>query len=89
MYPSPILSALEAKLRALLVELGREGKVVGAQVCVYKDGEVVDSAAGVMGKYDPRPVLPSTLFSVFSATKGVTAALLHWLVDRRWVFAAF
>lgn len=84
-YPSPLLSPLEAKLRSLLVELGREGKVVGAQVCIYKDGEVVvDSAAGVMGKYDPRPVLPSSLFSVFSATKGVTAALLHWLADRRW-----
>ena len=52
------------------------------KVCAYKDGEVIiDTAAGVLGRYDPRPVQPDTLFSVFSATKGITAGMLHWLVD--------
>ncbi|KAA8525725.1 hypothetical protein F0562_007580 [Nyssa sinensis] len=52
------------------------------QVCAYKDGEVIiDTAAGVLGRYDPRPVQPDSLFPVFSVTKGITAGMLHWLVD--------
>ncbi|KAG6591650.1 hypothetical protein SDJN03_13996, partial [Cucurbita argyrosperma subsp. sororia] len=51
-------------------------------VCAYKDGEVIiDTAAGVLGRYDPRPVQPGSLFPVFSVTKGITAGMLHWLVD--------
>lgn len=53
------------------------------QVCAYKDGKVViDTAAGVLGKYDPRPVQPDSLFPVFSVTKGITAGMVHWLVDK-------
>lgn len=52
------------------------------KVCAYKDGEVIiDTAGGVLGKYDPRPVQPDSLFPVFSVTKGITAGMLHWLVD--------
>nr|XP_043622105.1 uncharacterized protein LOC122593719 [Erigeron canadensis] len=52
-------------------------------VCAYKDGKVIiDTAAGVLGNYDPSPVKPDTLFPVFSVTKGITAGLLHWLVDK-------
>ncbi|XVF48143.1 hypothetical protein PTKIN_Ptkin03bG0167200 [Pterospermum kingtungense] len=81
-YNTPVHSDVEAKLRQLLVELGNNDKILGIQVCAYKDGEVlIDTAAGVLGRYDPRPVQPDTLFSVFSATKGITAGMLHWLVD--------
>ncbi|TYH69706.1 hypothetical protein ES332_D05G073000v1 [Gossypium tomentosum] len=81
-YDTPVHSDVEAKLRRLLVELGNNDKILGIQVCAYKDGEVIiDTAAGVLGRYDPRPVQPDTLFSVFSATKGITAGMLHWLVD--------
>lgn len=53
------------------------------KVCAYKDGEVIiDTAAGVLGRYDPRPVQPDSLFPVFSGTKGITAGMLHWLVDK-------
>jgi len=53
-------------------------------VCAYKDGKVIiDTAAGVLGRYDPRPVQPDSLFPVFSVTKGVTAGMIHWLVDKR------
>ena len=56
------------------------------KVCAYKDGEVIiDTAAGVLGRYDPRPVQPDTLFSVFSATKGIIAGMLHWLADNGYV----
>nr|XP_016478916.1 PREDICTED: uncharacterized protein LOC107800283 [Nicotiana tabacum] len=81
-YDTPVHSDVEAKLRQLLVELGNAEKILGIQVCAYKDGEVIiDTAAGVLGKYDPRPVQPDSLFSVFSVTKGISAGLVHWLVD--------
>lgn len=80
---SPVNSELEAKLRPLLVKLGNADKILGIQVCAYKDGKVIiDTAAGVLGNYDPSPVRPDTLFPVFSVTKGVTAGILHWLVDK-------
>ncbi|PWA59218.1 protein kinase-like domain, Beta-lactamase/transpeptidase-like protein [Artemisia annua] len=80
---SPVNSELEAKLRPLLVKLGNADKILGIQVCAYKDGKVIiDTAAGVLGNYDPSPVKPDTLFPVFSVTKGVTAGILHWLVDK-------
>ncbi|KAI3792846.1 hypothetical protein L2E82_06737 [Cichorium intybus] len=80
---SPVNSQLEKKLRALLVRLGNVDKILGIQVCAYKDGEVIiDTAAGVLGNYDPSPVKPDTLFPGFSVTKGVTAGMLHWLVDK-------
>ena len=57
------------------------------KVCAYKDGEVIiDTAAGVLGRYDPRPVQPDSLFPVFSVTKGITAGMLHWLIDAGCVF---
>ncbi|KAJ0985178.1 hypothetical protein J5N97_003534 [Dioscorea zingiberensis] len=81
-FNSPIHSDVETKLRQLLIELGSD-KILGIQVCAYKDGKVViDTAAGVLGKYDPRPVQPDTLFPVFSVTKGITAGMVHWLVDK-------
>ncbi|KAL9400549.1 hypothetical protein Peur_009510 [Populus x canadensis] len=81
-YDTPVHSEVEAKLRQILVELGNEDKILGIQVCAYKDGKVIiDTAAGVLGRYDPRPVQPDSLFSVFSVTKGITAGMLHWLVD--------
>ncbi|KAF9591676.1 hypothetical protein IFM89_005548 [Coptis chinensis] len=81
-YDSPIHSDVEAKLRQLLIKLAADNKICGIQVCAYKDGEVIiDTAAGMLGKDDPRPVQLDSLFPVFSVTKGVTAGMLHWLVD--------
>ncbi|KAL7159655.1 hypothetical protein ABFS83_01G042700 [Erythranthe nasuta] len=82
-HDTPALSNTEDKLRKLLIELGNADKVLGIQVCAYKDGEVIiDTAAGVLGRYDPRPVQPDSLFPVFSVSKGITAGMLHWLVDQ-------
>ncbi|XP_061336498.1 uncharacterized protein LOC133283634 [Gastrolobium bilobum] len=83
-FDSPVHSDVEAKLRKLLIELANNDKILGMQVCAYKDGEVIiDTAAGVLGKYDPRPVKPDSLFPVFSVTKGIAAGMMHWLVDNR------
>ncbi|GKC40236.1 beta-lactamase domain-containing protein 2-like protein, partial [Tanacetum coccineum] len=69
-YESPINSDVEAKLRSFLV-------------CAYKDGQVIiDTAAGVLGKDDPRPIQHDSLFPLFSVTKGVTAGMVHWLADK-------
>ncbi|KAL7601144.1 hypothetical protein Lser_V15G22831 [Lactuca serriola] len=80
---SPIHSDVEAKLRCLLVELGNADRILGIQVCAYKDGQVIiDTTAGVLGKDNPRPVQPDSLFPAFSVTKGVTAGMIHWLADK-------
>ncbi|CAJ1972299.1 unnamed protein product [Sphenostylis stenocarpa] len=82
-FDSPVHSDVESKLRQLLIEMGNKDKILGIQVCAYKDGEVIiDTAAGVLGKYDPRPVKPDSLFPVFSVTKGITAGMIHWMVDK-------
>uniref|UniRef100_A0A0A9DEZ6 Beta-lactamase-related domain-containing protein n=1 Tax=Arundo donax TaxID=35708 RepID=A0A0A9DEZ6_ARUDO len=81
-YDLPTNSDVESKLRNYLLELGSD-KILGIQVCAYKDGKVIiDTAAGMLGKYDPRPVQPDSLFPVFSVTKGITAGMVHWLVDK-------
>ncbi|KAI5673036.1 hypothetical protein M9H77_13400 [Catharanthus roseus] len=81
-FDTPVHSEVETKLRNLLIDLGNADKILGIQVCAYKDGEVIiDTAAGNLGRYDPRPVQPDSLFPVFSVTKGITAGMLHWLVD--------
>ncbi|KAK6131984.1 hypothetical protein DH2020_034276 [Rehmannia glutinosa] len=80
-HDTPVLSNVEDKLRKLLIELGNADKVLGIQVCAYKDGEVIiDTAAGVLGRYDPRPVQPDSLFPVFLYQKEFTAGMVHWLV---------
>ncbi|XP_076915610.1 uncharacterized protein LOC143575027 [Bidens hawaiensis] len=82
-YDGPVHSDVETKLRRFLVELGNADRILGIQVCAYKDGKVIiDTAAGVLGKYDPRPVQPDSLFPVFSVSKGITAGMVHWLVDK-------
>ncbi|GJP49801.1 hypothetical protein CLOM_g8969 [Closterium sp. NIES-68] len=76
--------SLHRKLCALLADLLQHGRLVGVQVCAYMGGEVVvDVAAGFLGRYDPRPVQHDSLFSVFSATKGVTSGIMHCLADQR------
>ncbi|KAI3703577.1 hypothetical protein L1987_73767 [Smallanthus sonchifolius] len=83
LYDSPVNSDVETKLRCFLVESKNADRILGIQVCAYKDGHVIiDTAAGLLEKDDPRPVQPNSLFPVFSVTKGVTAGMIHWLADK-------
>ncbi|KAL3566014.1 hypothetical protein D5086_031429 [Populus alba] len=53
--------------------------------CVRKEmvkSGIIDTAAGVLGRYDPRPVQPDSLFPVFSVTKGIAAGR-QWLIKHR------
>jgi CubicO group peptidase (beta-lactamase class C family) len=76
-------TTLNAKVKALLEGLIAAGTHRGLQVAAYKNGELlVDTYAGTMGPNDDRPVQADSLFSSYSTTKGVAAALLHLLADR-------
>jgi CubicO group peptidase (beta-lactamase class C family) len=56
---------------------------VGAAVCVYRGGEpVVDLWGGLADRAAGRPWQRDTTGLVFSATKGVTAIVVHALVER-------
>jgi CubicO group peptidase (beta-lactamase class C family) len=57
---------------------------VGAACCVYRRGEpVVDLWSGFADLAGGRPWSEDTVQIVFSATKGITAACVHLLVERR------
>jgi len=55
----------------------------GAACCAYRDGRlVVDLWGGVADRATGRPWQAATPVIVFSATKGVTAAAVHLLIER-------
>jgi CubicO group peptidase (beta-lactamase class C family) len=57
---------------------------IGAACCVYRDEEpVVDLWCGFADLTAGRPWDEDTVQIVFSATKGITAACVHLLVERR------
>ena len=76
-------AVLNGKVEALVHKQIAQAQQLGVQVSVYQHGEmIVDVAAGVMGRDDPRPVQQDSLFSSFSTTKGVAATALHILADQ-------
>ena len=57
---------------------------IGAACCVYQDGEpIVDLWSGFADLTTGRPWEENTAQIVFSATKGIMAACVHLLVERR------
>jgi CubicO group peptidase (beta-lactamase class C family) len=76
-----VAPGFEAVRRALELCVPRRGPG-GAAVSVYHRGKrVVELALGTRNRAGA-PFLPETLCLTFSTTKGVTATLLHVLVDR-------
>jgi len=86
-YPSStrISTPMQDRLIEALKHINEEGNMVGLQICVLRHGEeIVNIAAGTMGIANSRPVTPSTLFNVFSVTKGIlTIGLLRLVQDGR------
>ena len=77
------MSNIQQTLQDFLEQLCAEGQERGVQLAVYRNGELVaDAAAGVMDPQTSEPVDGSTLFPVFSCTKGIAATLLHLLAER-------
>ncbi|HEY9854624.1 MAG TPA: serine hydrolase domain-containing protein [Stenomitos sp.] len=74
------MTKLQPTVQLLLDDLVASGAEVGLQVAAYYQGElVVDAWAGMADA--TRPVTADTLFTAFSATKGVTATVIHALAE--------
>lgn len=70
-------------LQQFLEQAVRDGRERGVQAAVYLHGELVASAwAGTAGAKTGRPVTESTLFPVFSSTKGIAGTIVHRLAER-------
>jgi len=77
------MSDLQKQVQELIEHLVESGSENGVQAAVYKRGElVVDAAAGIADPSDGRPVTPDTLFYAASTVKGVTATVVHVLVEQ-------
>jgi aarF domain-containing kinase len=79
---------LQEKVSALLAEFCRNGRALGAQVCVVAGGMtsnpkiLVDASGGVLGPLDPRPVTQSTQFVTFSLGQLPLVATLLGIIDQ-------
>lgn len=71
-------------LQLTFPRLYERGMLLGMQVAVYKDGEkVLDVAAGVKGRENPRPVSTDMVFNSFSTTKGA-ASIVFAIVQEQY-----
>jgi CubicO group peptidase (beta-lactamase class C family) len=76
-------SDVQSEVQRLFDRLVAEEKERGLQAAVYFRGEpVVDAVAGATDAVSGARVTGETLFPVFSCGKGVTATLIHRLVER-------
>ncbi|MDF3058794.1 MAG: class beta-lactamase-related serine hydrolase [Rariglobus sp.] len=76
-------SDVQREVQRLFDRLVAENKECGLQAAVYFRGEqVVDVAAGLADPARGVEVTGETLFPIFSCGKGVTATLIHRLVER-------
>ena len=77
------MSDPNSRVLAAVNEVIERGPEVGMQVAAYLRGElVVDVWAGVADEETGRPVDANTIFTAFSATKGVAATALHIQAER-------
>ncbi|GAA3500034.1 serine hydrolase domain-containing protein [Streptomyces prasinosporus] len=77
------MSDLQKLVQDALDELTESGAETGLQVAVYVDGELaVDAVSGVADPETGRPVTSDTPFWSASTGKGVTATVVHTLVEK-------
>ena len=77
------MTNLQTRVQTLLDQFVERDVERGLQVAAYLNGElVVDAWAGVADPATGRPVDGETLFTVWSAGKGVAATVIHLLVER-------
>ena len=73
----------EQRIQSILDQVTADGSERGLQVAVYLKGELAANCfAGVTDPAGRRRVDDTTLFPVFSTTKGIAATLVHLLVER-------
>jgi len=74
---------IQFRIQNLLERLVQAGTQRGLQAAVYLDGELVVNAwAGTADPDAGKPVEETTLFPVFSVTKGMEATLAHQMVEQ-------
>ncbi|KAL8431586.1 hypothetical protein Efla_000632 [Eimeria flavescens] len=74
--------SLQQRLNRLLRSLVRQKLLLGCQVAVCYQGEIiVDAAIGQMGPVDTRPVTPDCLFCGYCTTKGLLSTALLQLIN--------
>lgn len=72
-----------AAVQAVLDDLVASGEETGLQLAVYQHGQlVIDAWAGTTRRGGSTPVDGDTMFTVYSCSKGVTAAAIHLLAER-------
>jgi CubicO group peptidase (beta-lactamase class C family) len=77
------MNDVNARILEVIDRLVAEGQELGLQVAACLDGELVlDVWAGTADDTTGRPVEADTLFTVFSATKALTATAIHLLAER-------
>lgn len=77
------MTYLQTRVQTLLDQFVERDVERGLQVAAYLNGElVVDAWAGIADPATGRPVDGETLFTVWSAGKGVAATVIHLLVER-------
>lgn len=77
-----MMQNIQNKIQKMLDNAVYEGKERGIQVAVYYRGElIVDAWAGIADHKTGRQVDGSTLFPVFSTTKGIAATIIHLLAE--------
>ncbi|MHB9131248.1 MAG: serine hydrolase domain-containing protein [Armatimonadota bacterium] len=77
------MSETQHAMQQFLNTLVQDKQERGVQLAVYLDGElIVDAWAGNADAATGRPVDGETLFPVFSVTKGITATVLHLMVEQ-------
>ncbi len=77
------MTDIQSVIQKTLDNLVDSGNEEGLQAAVYLDGELVaDCVAGVDGQNSDTSVRPDTLFTIFSASKGIVSTAFHMLVER-------
>ncbi|MFB5761334.1 serine hydrolase domain-containing protein [Paenibacillus medicaginis] len=81
-----LISEPQARVQKLLDELVDRGGEHGLQVAVYLDGKlIVDAWAGIANDLTKEPVNGDTLFTVYSAGKGLVFTVIHQLTERNMI----
>jgi len=77
------MADIQSVIQGTLDELVDSGEEEGLQAAVYLEGELVaDCVAGVVAQDSDTAVCPDTLFTIFSASKGIVSTAFHMLVER-------
>lgn len=77
------MSEVQSHIQHLLERACAAGRERGIQMAAYHHGHLIVNAwAGIADARTGLPVESDTLFPVFSVTKGITATVLHQLVER-------